>query len=36
MMQPNLQAVVQTMRPELQARRTVAMHVSLAFVDERG
>jgi hypothetical protein len=35
MMQPNLQAAVQTMRPELQARRTVPMHVSLAFVEER-
>lgn len=35
MMQPNLQAVVQTVRPELQARRTVAMHVTLAFVEER-
>ena len=34
-MQPNLQAVVQTMRPGLQARRALPMHVSLAFVEQR-
>ena len=35
MMQPNLQAVVQAMRPELQARRPVPMHISLACVEHR-
>ena len=35
MMQPNVQAVVQTMRAELPARRPVPMQVSLAFVERR-
>ncbi|MBP3982556.1 DUF2840 domain-containing protein [Acidovorax sp. JG5] len=35
MMQPNMQAVVQTMRPELPAHRPVPMQVSLAFVELR-
>ena len=35
MMQPGLQAVVQTMRAELPARRPVPMQVSLAFVEQR-
>ena len=35
MMQPNVQAVVQTMRAELPARRPVPMQVSLAFVEQR-
>lgn len=34
-MQPNVQAVEQTMRTELPARRTGPMQVSLAFVDQR-
>ena len=35
MMQSNVQAVVQTMRPELPARRPVPMQVSLTFVEQR-
>jgi len=35
MMQPNVQAVVQTMRAELPARKSVPMQVSLAFVEQR-
>ena len=35
MMQPNVQAVVQTMHPELSARRPIPMQVSLAFVAHR-
>lgn len=35
MMQPNVQAVVQTVHPELPARRPIPMQVSLAFVDQR-
>ena len=35
MMQPGLQAVVQTMRAELPARRPTPMQVSLAFVEQR-
>jgi hypothetical protein len=35
MMQSNVQAVVQTMRGELPARRPVPMQVSLAFVEQR-
>ena len=34
-MQPSMQVVGQVMQPELQARRPVAMQVSLAFVDQR-
>lgn len=34
-MQPSMQVSGQEMQPELQARRTVAMQVSLAFVDQR-
>lgn len=34
-MQPGLQAVVQTMRAELSARRPTPIHVSLAFVEQR-
>ncbi len=34
-MQPGLQAVVQTMRAELPARRPTPMQVSLAFVEQR-
>lgn len=35
MMQPSMQVAGQVMRPELQARRTVHMQVSLAFVEQR-
>ena len=35
MMQPNVQAAVQVMRPELATRRPIPMQVSLAFVDQR-
>ena len=35
MMQPNVQAVVQTMHPKLSARRHIPMQVSLAFVEQR-
>ena len=35
MMQPNVQAVVQTMHPELSARRHIPMQVTLAFVELR-
>ena len=35
MMQPNVQAVAQTMHPELSARRPTSMQVSLAFVEQR-
>lgn len=35
MMQSNVQAVVQTMPPELSARRPIPMQVSLAFVAHR-
>ena len=35
MMQSNVQAVVQTMHPELPVRRPVPMQVSLAFVERR-
>ena len=35
MMQSNVQAVVQTMHPELPVRRPVPMQVSLAFVEQR-
>lgn len=35
MRQSNVQALVQTMRAELQARRPVPMQVSLAFVEQR-
>lgn len=35
MMQPIMQAVVQTMRPELPQHRTSLMRVSLAFVEQR-
>ncbi|HQS65281.1 MULTISPECIES: DUF2840 domain-containing protein [unclassified Acidovorax] len=34
-MQPNVQAVVQTVRAELPAHRPIPMQVSLAFVDQR-
>lgn len=35
MMQPNVQAAVQVMRPELATRRSIPMQVSLAFVDQQ-
>ncbi len=35
MMQSNVQATVQVMRPELSARRHIPMQVSLAFVEQR-
>jgi hypothetical protein len=35
MMQPNVQAVVQTERAELPSRRPIPMQVSLAFVEQR-
>ena len=35
MMQPNVQAVLQTVRAELPARRPTPMQVSLAFVEQR-
>nr|WP_296699814.1 DUF2840 domain-containing protein [Rhodoferax sp.] len=34
-MQPNMQVAGQVTRPEMQARRPIAMQVSLAFVEQR-